>query len=48
MFVTTKNIPALKDVLLALEIEGGETGLRIRDSRPKHTNVSSAKAKRFL
>jgi len=48
MFVTTRNIPALKDVLLALEIEGGETGLRIRDSRPKHTNVSSTQARRCL
>jgi len=48
MFVTTRNIPALKDVLLALEIEGGEMGLRIRDSRPKHINVSSTQARRCL
>jgi len=48
MLVTTRNITALKDVLLALEIEGAKKGLRIRDNRTKHMNVSSAQTRRFL
>jgi hypothetical protein len=48
MLVTTRNITALKDVLLALEIEGGKKGLRMRDNRPEHMNVSSAQARRRL
>jgi hypothetical protein len=46
MFVTTRNITAQQDVFLALEIEGGEARLRISDNGIKHTNVSSAPARR--
>jgi hypothetical protein len=48
IIVIARNITALKVVLLALEIEGIEKGLRISEKKTKYMKISSTQARRYL